>query len=272
MMTTDICRLSSYITNIYCNSMSLFEVVFRVKYNHPLSKITENNPFVKIYHWCNDHHDIMEIILQRQEQYHQIREDFTKVVEIVDEIHNGGNTHIITRMCDCAGPNTVSSYLSDPSILLIPPIAYENGWEYFRLIAFRHDKARNFLARLRENGFNIEILRKMPFDGYIASSLALTTDALFSGLTEKQMDALLTAFAQGYFRYPRGSDLQTIASKEKISRTTFLEHLKKAENKIITALIPFIQLFRQIPKDRKDALCLVCEANLSSQKTTEVTS
>ena len=272
MMTTDICRLSSYITNIYCNSMSLFEVVFRVKYDHPLSKITENNPFVKIYHWCNDHHDIMELILQRQEQYHQIREDFTKVVEIVDEIHNGGNTHIITRMCDCAGPNTVTSYLGDPSLLVIPPIAYENGWEYFRLIAFKHDKAKNFLARLRNDGFNVEILRKIPFDGYIASSLALTTDALFSGLTEKQMDALLTAFAQGYFRYPRGSDLQTIASKEEISRTTFLEHLKKAENKIITALIPFIQLFRQIPKERKDALCLVCEANLSSQKTTEVTS
>jgi predicted DNA binding protein len=71
----------------------------------------------------------------------------------------------------------------------------------------------------------------------------------------------LTAFAQGYFRYPRGSDLQTIASKEKVSRTTFLEHLKKAENKIITALIPHIQLFRQIPQERKEALALVCETS-----------
>ena len=243
--------------------MALFEVVFRAKYDHPLSKITEKNPTVKIYHWCNDHHDIMELILQRQEQYHQIRDDFTKVVEIVDEIHNGGNTHIITRMCDCVGPNTVCSYLSNPSLLVIPPIAYEHGWEYFRIIAFKHEQAKKLLTKLREDGYNVEILRKMPFDGYIASSLALTTDALFSGLTEKQMDALLTAFEQGYFRYPRGSDLQTIASKEKISRTTFLEHLKKAENKIITALIPFIQLFRQIPLDRKDAMCLVCEGGSS---------
>ncbi len=176
-------------------------------------------------------------------------------------MHNGANTHVITRMCSCGGPGTVQKYLGDPSLLLIPPIAYENGWEHLRLIAFKHENVKKLLTKLADDGFEVEIMRKKPFDGYIASSLALTTDALFSGLTQKQMHALLTAYAQGYFRFPRGSDLQTIASREKISRTTFLEHLKKAENKIITALIPHIQLFRRIPQERKDDMCLVCEAS-----------
>ena len=159
-------------------------------------------------------------------------------------------------MCACGGPGTVQHYLNDPTLLLIPPIAYEEGWEHLRLIAFKHENVKKLLARLKEDGFEVEILRKKPFDGYIASSLTLTTDALFSGLTDKQVDALLTAFAQGYFRFPRGTDLQTIASKEKISRTTFLEHLKKAENKIITALIPHIQLFRRVPKDRRETMAI----------------
>jgi predicted DNA binding protein len=236
--------------------MSLFEVVFRARYENPISEITKDNPSVKIFQWCNDKHDIMELILQNQEDYDQIREGMTKAVEIVDEIHNGANTHVITKMCSCGGPGTVQNYLGDPSLLLIPPIAYENGWEHLRLIAFKHENVKKLLSKLEREGFEVEIIRKKPFDGYIASSLTLTTDALFSGLTEKQVHALLTAFAQGYFRFPRGSDLQTIASKEKISRTTFLEHLKKAENKIITALIPHIQLFRQIPQERKDALAL----------------
>ncbi|MHA1925100.1 MAG: helix-turn-helix domain-containing protein [Candidatus Thorarchaeota archaeon] len=241
--------------------MPLFEVVFRVKYDNPLSEITKDRPSVKIFQWCNDQHDIMELIMPKKEDYGQIRDDMAKAVEIVDEIHNGANTHVITQMCSCGGPGTVQNYLGDPSLLLIPPIAYENGWEHLRLIAFRHENVKKLLERLRNDGFNVEIIRKKPFDGYIASSLTLTTDALFSGLTEKQVHALLTAFAQGYFRFPRGSDLQTIASKEKISRTTFLEHLKKAENKIITALIPHIQLFRQIPQDRKDTMSLVSEAS-----------
>ena len=164
--------------------MPLFEVVFRAMYDNPISKITLNNPSIKIYQWCNDEYDIMELVLQKQEDYHRIREDFTKAVQIVDEIHNGANTHVITRMCSCGGPGTVISHLNDPSLLLIPPIAYENGWEYFRLIAFKHENAKKLLAQLRENGYKVEILRKSPFDGYIASSLALTTDALFSGLTD----------------------------------------------------------------------------------------
>ncbi|MHA2395430.1 MAG: helix-turn-helix domain-containing protein [Candidatus Thorarchaeota archaeon] len=241
--------------------MSLFEVVFRARYENPLSEITKDNPSVKIFQWCNHQHDIMELILQKKEDYDQIRNDMLKAVEIVDEIHNGANTHVITQMCSCGGPDTVQGYLGDPNLLLIPPIAYENGWEHLRLIAFRHENIKKLLSKLKDDGFEVEILRKKPFDGYIASSLTLTTDALFSGLTEKQVHALLTAFAQGYFRYPRGSDLQTIASKEKVSRTTFLEHLKKAENKIITALIPHIQLFRQVPQDRKDSMALVCEVS-----------
>jgi predicted DNA binding protein len=238
-------------------SMPLFEIVFRARYENPFGRITRDNPSVKIFQWCNDKYDVMELVLQKQEDYGEIRDDFTKVVEIVDEIHNGGNTHVITRMCACGGPGTVQNYLKDPTLLLIPPIAYEKGWEHLRLIGFRHESVKRLLGKLREDGFEVEILRKKPFDGYIASSLTLTTDALFSGLTEKQVHALLTAYAQGYFRFPRGADLQTIASKEKISRTTFLEHLKKAENKIITALIPHIQLFRRVPKDRKDAMALV---------------
>ncbi len=237
-------------------SMSLFEVVFRARYENPLSEITKDNPSVKIFQWCNDKHDIMELILQKQDDYSRIRDDMTKAVKIVDEIHNGANTHVITQMCSCGGPGTVQSYLSDPSLLLIPPIAYENGWENIRLIAFRHENVKKLLSKLNEDGFEVEIIRKKPFDGYIASSLTLTTDALFSGLTEKQVHALLTAYAQGYFRFPRGSDLQTIASKEKISRTTFLEHLKKAENKIISALIPHIQLFKQIPPERRESMAI----------------
>lgn len=241
--------------------MPLFEFVFRASYAHPFTKITEDNPSVQLYQWCNDEHDVIELVLQQPEDYGQVRKEFEKSVEIVDEIDNGANVHVITRECACGGPGTVTGYINDPTLLVIPPIAYEGGWEYFRVIAFRHEGITKLVSKLHEAGFKVEILRKTPFDGYMASSLTLSTDTLFSGLTDKQMDALLTAYAQGYFRFPRGSDLQTIASKEKIGRTTFLEHLKKGENKIITALIPHMQLFRKIPQERKNTMHLVVDAS-----------
>jgi predicted DNA binding protein len=90
----------------------------------------------------------------------------------------------------------------------------------------------------------VQIIRKVPFDGFVASSLSLTAGAIFSGLTEKQMNALVTAFTYGYYERPRRSDVQTIASKIHVPRTTFQEHLRKAEKKIVSALIPHIQLYR----------------------------
>lgn len=239
--------------------MPIFEFVFRAFYDNPFGRITEDNPSVQLFQWCNDKHDVIELVLEKPEDYKQIHEGFSKSVEIVDEIDDGSNVHVITRMCACGGPGTVNSYLTDPSLLVIPPVVYNNGWEYFRIVAFRHKGITKLMSDLQNAGFKVEILRKIPFDGYIASSLTLSTDTLFSGLTDKQMDALLTAYAQGYFRFPRGSDLQTIASKEKIGRTTFLEHLKKAENKIITALIPHMQLFRKIPQERRESMHILAD-------------
>ena len=83
--------------------MPLFEVVFRAMYDNPIGNMTKDNPSMKLYQWCNNHHDIMEVVLQKQEDYSQVRETFSKTVEIVDEIHNGANVHVITRMCACGG-------------------------------------------------------------------------------------------------------------------------------------------------------------------------
>ena len=88
----------------------------------------------------------------------------------------------------------------------------------------------------------------------MATSMTLTADALFYGLTERQMDALLTAHRHGYYNLPRDSDVQTIAAKEKVPLTTFQEHLKKAENKLVAAIIPHMKLFNHAPAERRRSL------------------
>jgi hypothetical protein len=133
-------------------------------------------------------------------------------------------------------------------------VIFEHGWEYYRVIAFRHEDVKGLLQRFEEKGFVFEVRRKVPFDGFIASSLTLTADALFSDLTEKQMNAFLTTYSNGYYKLPRKADVKTIASKRRVPRTTFQEHLKKAENKILVSLIPYIQLFRQASEEKRESL------------------
>ena len=52
-------------------------------------------------------------------------------------------------------------------------------------------------------------------------------------LTQRQREALDTAHRMGYFDYPRQSNASEVASRMDISRSTFVEHLSRAQEKLL---------------------------------------
>jgi len=231
--------------------MPLSEVVFKVTHECPFCNISKKYPSLKMFVWCNREHEVIEIISDKPEEYLAMIEEISKISKIVVKMSNGHKVHLVMTKCFCTMENSVSKNIDMCNLLHISPEVYGQGWEYYHVIAFRHEDLKELLQRLQERGFVVEVLRKVPFDGLIASSLALTADALFSDLTEKQVDALLSSFSMGYYRLPRKADVMTIASRKRVARTTFEEHLRKAENKLITSLVPYIQLFKQTLEKRE---------------------
>lgn len=65
-------------------------------------------------------------------------------------------------------------------------------------------------------------------------NISFTT--ILPGLSEKQKKALELAVSEGYYNYPKKTNLHKLAKLMKISYSTFQEHLKKAEEKIIPIL------------------------------------
>ncbi|WXG47668.1 MAG: helix-turn-helix domain-containing protein [Candidatus Atabeyarchaeum deiterrae] len=209
-----------------------------------------------MFTWCNGEKEVIELVIERKEDYQVIVKEASKIAGIIEESSDGGKIHMITRTCSCTLENSITKIIDRFDLLQISPIAYEAGWEYYRVIAFRHQDIDELLREFEKRGYSFKMLRKVPFDGFIASLLTLTADALFSDLTRKQIDALMTAYNYGYYRLPRKTDVKTIARNKKVSRTTFQEHLKKAENKLVSSLAPYIQLFKLIPPDRRRNLIL----------------
>ena len=60
---------------------------------------------------------------------------------------------------------------------------------------------------------------------------------LLPNLTDKQKQAMTMAFEEGYYDWPKRTDFQILSQKMKVSVSTFREHLKKAEKKILPDLI-----------------------------------
>jgi len=237
----------------------MFEVVFRVRTDSFYCDVTQRYPSAKMYTWCNNNNDIIEILVEKRNEYEKVVEEMRSHERdgLLEESSDTQKIHMMVTNCDCNIAQSIWSHLGDLHILKIQPTVVEKGWEYHRTVVFLHEDYEEFTRKLENNGFEIEVLRKVPYDGLIASSLTITTDTLLSGLTERQVNAMLTAHKHGYYKLPRVTDLQTISNKERVARTTFQEHLKKAENKVVDALVPYLTMFRLNTPNQRNRLKIV---------------
>ncbi|MEK6847013.1 MAG: helix-turn-helix domain-containing protein [Nanoarchaeota archaeon] len=60
---------------------------------------------------------------------------------------------------------------------------------------------------------------------------------LLPDLSPKQKEALTLALEEGYYSWPKRTDLHQLARKMNTSVSTFREHLRKAEVKLMPDLI-----------------------------------
>jgi predicted DNA binding protein len=60
---------------------------------------------------------------------------------------------------------------------------------------------------------------------------------ILSVLTNKQKDILITAHKYGYYKYPKKINSNRLSEKVKISRATLLEHLRKAEERLMDDIL-----------------------------------
>lgn len=69
------------------------------------------------------------------------------------------------------------------------------------------------------------------------TSLDTASESPLSALTAKQRQALLTAFALGYYDVPRKISSEDLSRHLNADKSTVVEHLRKAERKIIAGVI-----------------------------------
>lgn len=230
--------------------MPLFEILFKVSHDCPLGNISRKFPAAKMIMWCNREHEIIEITMKDRKDCTAIVEELSRAVDVVEKSFDKSKLHLITGKCRCTLENSVIKKIDAANLLHLPPVIYDKGWEHYHVIAFQHKDVETLLDTIEKKNFHYQILSKLPFKGSIASSLALTTDLLFSQLTAKQTEALLTSYYRGYYKIPRTTSLASIAKNRHVPRTTFEEHLRKAENKLMRRLIPYLELSRKALQEK----------------------
>lgn len=107
------------------------------------------------------------------------------------------------------------------------PAVYRDGWERYALLAPSDARLRTLVRRLARFGDTVlEAASEVP-----AESVGATVPVadLASGLTKRQLEALRLAVRSGYYEVPRRVEARELAAQVGLGRSTFEEHLRKAE-------------------------------------------
>ena len=227
--------------------MGHFEVAFKLQHECPYNTFSKTHPAVVISHWCNWSRDVLEIAHRdlRDEPIQKSIQALTKALgtRIIRKSYTSSNLQVVLQHCACdkIPPPTVP-VIEGHNCLGLQPAIYTGGWEWYRVIAFSESDLRNLFKELDEY-CKVEITsRRSISNESIRDTFLVSTSTLFGNLTAKQRRALTVALDSGYYHLPRGATAGEIANKLRVPRTSYVDHLRKAENKVLQAVGSYLRL------------------------------
>jgi predicted DNA binding protein len=221
--------------------MTLYETSVRVRHECPYREISERYPAIAIREWYLGDCQVIEITSPGSPA-DELLEEIDDLGTILHESVDESGLHVVTQTCLCSLEDSIIERFEAYNCLYQPPTVHRQGWEHYTVIAFDESDVRALLNDL-ETDREIEVLSKTAItEQQIPHSMLAPVDRLFEDVTERQMAALRLALECGYYEQPRQTSLRDLADQTAVARSTFEEHLRKAENKLLTNAGQFLRL------------------------------
>lgn len=165
------------------------------------------------------------IILGKKENVEQYFQEIKKDSRL-QNLEVEGNLAVYTIIAK-KGASHLQMYLS-PELIFVKPITIKpDGFEYLEVAALRKKVLTDFL-KIAQKWLHIElqnISKEKIHDLYVPHFLP--------DITEKQKNAITLAYKNGYYSFPKRTDIQRLSKTAGLSPSTFQEHLRKAEQKLL---------------------------------------
>lgn len=197
--------------------------------------------------WCNHTLEILEFQAGDPAKADAIQKDLLalskKGFKPLRMSGQSGRSQMVLMRCGHHERGSVDQVIESHGCLVLYPLFYQGGWEEYRILALDEKRVEPLFRRLKKEG-EVFITSKKPVeDEMLSRSLVLSTGELLAAMTDKQASSLLTAIEQGYYQVPRKTRTEDIARRSNVPRTTFEEHMRKAEGKIMRSIKPYLALW-----------------------------
>lgn len=240
--------------------MAVHEIAFKFQRASPIHLTSQELPELTLATWCNRERDVVEIVSDSDEpeamqELHDSVDILGKrlTVKVLRKTASARSIQLVTSCACSAHEGSTPRIIEKHSLLQMQPTFYKRGWGWYRVLAFRQSDTRNLFRDLEKLG-TLHVMYRQPASGTpIRDTFVISAKSMLGGLTKKQAVALLTALSRGYYDIPKGASTDELARSLGLPRTTFEEHLRKAESKALKAMMPLLRFSGTEPNRRASA-------------------
>lgn len=226
--------------------MIRFQFQFEHKVPCPYSRLSREFPTVTFSQWSNFETEYVELGVSDPDLVRPIRRRIQELVHCgLGQVRPGlpkkGPPAFVVHATH-PRMRSICQMLGRQSVVLLDPLVYRAGTEYWRTLVLDESRLPRITQLLSERG-RVEVTQKRNVgESSARHSILLCLDELLSDLTDRQRTALVRAIEGGYYGVPRRIGIAEVARGNGVPRTTFGEHLQKAESKLMAALAPYLSI------------------------------
>lgn len=170
-----------------------------------------------------DYTEVCRITLKEGAAIESVRNEYISEITVL-----AGEGRDYTFLVKGRVSEEISGFIARFDLRIDYPIVFDETSCQFGMIG-SSEELQNIVNAAKERNWGLEILALYDYNPLVSG--------LLSELTDKQRDILKTAYRNGYFDHPRKIDAGKLAEKTGIHKTTLLEHLHKAEKRLVGRIL-----------------------------------
>jgi predicted DNA binding protein len=226
--------------------MAHYEVGFKLQHDCSFNRLSKKFPSAVLAWWTNFDQDVLEGTTGAPDTLREYQSELQKAIRemggrVARSTITDSKCQLVVGWDGTKWEYSTSRAFVKHNCLVLQPTVHTGGWEWYRVVAFSERDMKSLFKEL-DRSCEIEVVSKKTVDdGTVRDTFVITTSNLLGGLTGNQAEALVVALDSGYYTVPKKSTTEAVAARVGLPRTTFEEHLRKAESKVMMSVAPYMQ-------------------------------
>ncbi len=222
---------------------TVYAVAFEARHDCVVGGVSRRLPELRIVHWCVPGRAVFQVSgpEDQLDAFAAWAEGHTRVRH--RSVSEESRIYVTTSCCAMFTGPSVTGAIEKAGAWDIPPIVYHEGWESWRVLVWGEASVRKLFGTLRKSA-ELQILSLRPIEDLeMEKTMLVPASDLFAGLTDRQILALNLGLERGHYALPSRANVVKLAHEAGVAPSTFCEHLRKAEARVLLNLQPHLRAF-----------------------------